>query len=258
MAIINFEIVNNVAYIALNRPEVYNSFNTEMALLLQELLGKCTQDDDVRAVYLTGVGKAFSAGQDIGELTGSDAPSMQTILQKHYNPIVWAIRQMPKPVVAAVNGVAAGAGANIALACDVVVAAERASFIQAFSKIGLIPDSGGTFVLPRLVGWGRASALMMLGDKVTAQEAAQFGMIYKVLGDDAFETESKKIAETLAKMPTHGLALTKQALNQSSSNDLNQQLALEDTLQQQAAKSRDYAEGIDAFLGKRPPKFIGK
>ena len=206
MPSILFEIKNNIAFITLNRPEKFNSFNREMALLLQVKLDECASLHEVRCVYITGAGKAFSAGQDISELVGDNRIEIKQILSEHYNPIVKRIRNLAKPVVAAINGVAAGAGANIALCCDVVVASEAAAFIQAFSKIGLIPDSGGTFTLPRLVGWQKASALMMTGDKVSATDAEKMGMIYKVFSVDTFEEESKKIAATLANMPTKGLA----------------------------------------------------
>ncbi|RYY54178.1 MAG: 2-(1,2-epoxy-1,2-dihydrophenyl)acetyl-CoA isomerase, partial [Chitinophagaceae bacterium] len=186
MSSILFEIKNNVALITLNRPEKFNSFNREMALELQQRLDDCATDASIRCVYITGAGKAFCAGQDLGELTGENPPGFEVILSEHYNPIVLRIRKVAKPVVCAVNGVAAGAGANIALACDVVVASHSASFIQAFSKIGLIPDSGGTFTLPRLIGFQKASALMMLGDKVSATEAERIGMIYKVIADENF------------------------------------------------------------------------
>ena len=183
---------------------------------------------------------------------------MQQILSEHYNPIVDRIRQLKKPVIAAVNGVAAGAGANIALCCDIVVAAQAASFIQAFSKIGLIPDSGGTYFLPRLIGWQKASALAILGDKINATEAERIGMIYKVIPDDGFASATLQLATQIAQMPTQGLALTKQALNHSFANNYQQQLALEDQLQQEAALTADYREGVQAFLQKRPPSFTGK
>ncbi|MDX1940730.1 MAG: enoyl-CoA hydratase-related protein [Saprospiraceae bacterium] len=253
-----FEKLGNIAKIILNRPKVYNSFNREMALALQDRLDQCKEDAEVRAIYLTGEGKAFCAGQDLQEVTSENAPTLTTILSEHYNPIIKRIREIEKPIVAAVNGVAAGAGANIALACDVVVASESASFIQAFSKIGLIPDSGGTFFLPRLIGWQRASALMMLGDKVSAKDAEAIGMIYKVFPDEAFLDESWKIAATLSQMPTKGLGYTKRALNQSLSNNLNQQLAIEDELQSAAGQTKDYKEGVQAFLEKRKPNFIGE
>lgn len=258
MASILFEIKNNTAFITLNRPEKFNSFNRSMALLLQEQLDWCASKEEVRCVYITGAGKAFSAGQDISELTGEDKLEIKQILAEHYNPIVKRIRSLAKPVVAAVNGVAAGAGANIALCCDIVVATETASFIQAFSKIGLIPDSGGTYTLPRLIGWQRASALMMTGDKVSATEAEKMGMIYKVFAADAFEQEASKIAHTLAAMPTKGLAYTKQVLNQSFHNSWEQQLELEDEYQQKAAATFDYNEGINAFLEKRAASFKGE
>ena len=258
MSSILFEITNNVAFITLNRPDKFNAFNREMALLLQAKLHEAEISDEVRAVYLTGTGKAFCAGQDISELVGENKIGIDKILSEHYNPIVKKIRNMPKPVVAAVNGVAAGAGANIALCCDVVIATAGASFIQAFSKIGLIPDSGGTFTLPRLIGWQKASALMMTGDKVVASEAEKMGMIYKYFEDDVFESESKKIAQTLAQMPTKGLAYTKHALNQSFHNNWETQLSLEDEYQQKAAGTADYQEGINSFLEKRKPVFKGE
>lgn len=258
MSSILFEIKNSVAFITLNRPDKFNSFNREMALLLQSKLDECASLHEVRCVYITGAGKAFCAGQDIGELVGENKIELAQILSEHYNPIVKRIRNLPKPVVAAVNGVAAGAGANIALCCDIVVAAESASFIQAFSKIGLIPDSGGTFTLPRLIGWQKASALMMTGDKVAAADAEKMGMIYKVLPADVFEAESTQLAATLANMPTKGLAYTKHALNQSFNNSWEEQLQLEDEFQQKAALTDDYQEGINAFLEKRQPNFKGE
>ena len=258
MSSILFEIKNNVGYIILNRPEKFNAFNREMALRMQAHLDECASVPDVRCVYITGAGKAFSAGQDISELVGENKIEIAQILSEHYNPIVKKIRNLPKPVVGAVNGVAAGAGANIALCCDVVVATAAASFIQAFSKIGLIPDSGGTFTLPRLIGWQKASALMMTGDKVNATDAEKMGMIYKVFADENFEAESKKIAATLSQMPTKGLAFTKHALNNSFTNSWEEQLLLEDEYQQKAAGTYDYNEGINSFLEKRIPIFKGE
>lgn len=257
MASIELEIKNKVACIRLNRPEKFNSFNREMALALQDALKECEDNKEVRAIYLTGNGKAFCAGQDLAELTGDNAVAMEKILKEHFNPIVSLIRNLPKPVVAAVNGVAAGAGANIALCCDVVLASDAASFIQAFSKIGLVPDSGGTFFLPRLIGFQRASALMMLGDKVSATEAEKMGMLYKVFPAETFEKEAMQIAETLANMPTRGLAFTKECLNKSLLNDFEEQLQQEDDCQRQAAETNDYAEGVAAFIEKRKPVFTG-
>ncbi len=253
-----FEIQNGTGIITLNRPDKYNAFNREMALHMQARLDDCAADENIRCVYITGAGKAFCAGQDLGELQGPDAPGFDTILSRHYNPIVSRMRQIPKPVVVAVNGVAAGAGANIALCADVVVAAESASFIQAFSKIGLIPDSGGTYMLPRLIGWQKASALMMLGDKTGAAEAERIGMIYKMLPDENFAAVSLQIAVTLSAMPTKGLALTKQALQGSFTHSFEQQLQMEDQLQYVAAHTQDYGEGIAAFIEKRKPVFTGK
>ena len=258
MSSVLFEIKNNVGYIILNRPEKFNAFNREMALRLQAHLDECASVPDIRCVYITGAGKAFCAGQDISELVGEDKIEIPQILSEHYNPIVKKIRNLPKPVVCAVNGVAAGAGANIALCCDVVVATAAASFIQAFSKIGLIPDSGGTFTLPRLIGWQKASALMMLGDKISATAAEKMGMIYTVFADDIFTEESEKIASTLSQMPTKGLAYTKQALNKSFTTNWEEQLVVEDEYQQKAAVTFDYTEGINAFLAKRAPHFIGE
>lgn len=257
MLSIHFEIKDTIGYITLNRPDKLNSFNREMALLLQDVLDKC-KDKSIRCVYITGAGKGFSAGQDLAEVVDPEGPGMSKILSEHYNPIITRIRKLEKPVVAAVNGVAAGAGANIALCCDIVVAAQSASFIQAFSKIGLIPDSGGTHTLPRLIGWQKASALMMLGDKVAAADAERYGMLYKVFPDDIFSTEAMKIAKTLASMPTKGLAYTKQVLSMSFTHTLDEQLQEEDVFQQRAAQTSDYKEGVQAFLEKRAPHFTGE
>jgi 2-(1,2-epoxy-1,2-dihydrophenyl)acetyl-CoA isomerase len=258
MASILFEVKDSIAYITLNRPDKYNAFNREMALLLQDKLKESRLNKAVRCVYITGAGKAFSSGQDLEEVVDPNGPEVTTILSEHYNPIIRQIRKLEKPVVAAVNGVAAGAGANIALCCDVVVASESASFIQAFSKIGLIPDSGGTYFLPRLIGWQKASALMMLADKVSATEAERLGMLYKVFPDEAFGSEAQKIASTLAQMPTRGLALTKIALNNSFINGYEDQLHDEELLQEKAGETADYKEGVQAFLEKRKPNFTGQ
>ena len=257
MASILFEIKDAIGFITLNRPDKLNSFNREMALAMQEALGKCA-DPSIRCVYITGNGKAFSAGQDLSEVVDPEGPGMQRILSEHYNPIVTRIRKLEKPVVAAVNGVAAGAGANIALCCDIVLAAKSASFIQAFSKIGLVPDSGGTYTIPRLIGWQKASAIMMLGEKVNAEEAEKMGMVYKVFPDEQFAENALLVALYLSKMPTKGLAFTKQALQHSFSNNWESQLLEEDIFQQKAAGTKDYSEGVAAFLEKRTPQFKGE
>tara|TARA_R110000737_G_scaffold350514_2_gene389725 strand:- start:230 stop:1003 length:774 start_codon:yes stop_codon:yes gene_type:complete len=249
---------NGVAILKLNRPEVFNSFNQKMAFAFQKALDDCASDESVRCIVITGEGKAFCAGQDLAEATDPDGPELKSIVREHYNPIVERLRNIEKPIIAAVNGVAAGAGANIALACDIVLAKESASFIQAFSKIGLIPDSGGTFMLPRLVGLQKASALMMTGEKVMANEAAAINMIHKAVADEDFENAVTELSENLAKMPTFGLGLTKRALNESLSNNLTQQLAVEEKLQTEAGQSHDFNEGTSAFLEKRKPVFIGK
>lgn len=258
MSSILYSVNNGVAHIRLNRPDKFNSFNREMALAMQEALKNAEADKNVRAIFITGEGKAFCAGQDLSEAINPDGPGIQKIVREHYNPIIRLIRQIEKPIVCGVNGVAAGAGANIALACDVVVAAKSASFIQAFSKIGLIPDSAGTFFLPRIIGFQRASALMMLGDKVNADEALQMGMLYKVFADEQLQEEALKIAETLAQMPTKGIGLTKRLLNESLSNNLETQLNREEIIQAEAGQTYDYQEGVKAFLEKRKPIFKGE
>ncbi|WP_370003368.1 enoyl-CoA hydratase-related protein [Winogradskyella sp.] len=253
------KIENNIAYITLNRPEVFNSFNREMALNLQQVFDDCDSNSEVRAIVLTGNGKAFCAGQDLKEVTSPELnPGFKKILEEHYNPIITRIRTIKKPIIGAINGVAAGAGANIALACDIVVAHEKVSFIQAFSLIGLIPDSAGTFFLPRLIGFQKASALAMLGDKVSADEAEKMGMIYKMLPLESFEEEVNKLALKLANMPTLALGKIKEAFNQSLTNNLEEQLALESKLQIEAAQTKDYEEGVSAFVEKRKPTFKGK
>ena len=258
MSHIEINIEDQVCIIKLNRPEVFNSFNKEMAFELQGILDNCEKNSAVRSILLTGEGKAFCAGQDLQELTAPDGPKLSDIVSEHYNPIINRIRSIEKPIVCAVNGVAAGAGANIALACDITIAGESVAFIQAFSKIGLIPDSGGTFFLPRIIGMQKATALMMLADKVMAADAEKMGMIYKVCADESLMEETLKVAKKLAALPTIGLGLTKRALNKSITNDLTAQLALEDELQTAAGKTYDYNEGVAAFLEKRKPKFKGE
>lgn len=258
MSEIIFEVKDQVGHITLNRPDKFNSFNRTMALQMQDALQECCNNADIRAVVIKGNGKAFCAGQDLAEAVDPDGPELSKIVSEHYNPIIILIRKIEKPVIAAINGVAAGAGANIALACDITIATASASFIQAFSKIGLIPDSGGTYFLPRIIGYQKASALMMMGDKVSAEDADKMGMIYKAVPDDEFEATVAKTAQQLALLPTKGLGLTKQALNKSATNDLKMQLALEDELQTRAGKTEDYQEGVNAFLEKRKPNFKGK
>lgn len=258
MSFILTELKDQVMILTLNRPDKFNSFNRDMALQLQEALDKASADANVRAIVLTGSGKAFCAGQDLAEAIDIKGPGIPRIVEEHYNPIVSKIRSIEKPIIAMVNGVAAGAGANIALSCDVVIAASSASFIQAFSKIGLIPDSGGTFFLPRLIGFQRASALMMTGDKVTAAEALQMGMIFKTFPDESCMEEAMKIATTLSMMPTKALGLTKRLLNESLFNTHGKQIALEGKIQVEAASTYDYNEGVNAFLEKRKPVFKGQ
>ena len=256
---IQLNIENKIAFITLNRPEVFNSFNREMALTLQDTFDACEKNDDVRVIVLTGNGKAFCAGQDLKEVTSPEInPGFKKILEEHYNPIITRIRKIKKPVIGAINGVAAGAGANIALACDIVVADERASFIQAFSLIGLVPDSAGTYFLPRLIGFQKASALAMLGDKVGAEEAERLGMIYKYVPSEEFQETVNKLGLKLANMPTKALGMIKELFNKSMTNNLQEQLAMESKYQIEAAQSEDYAEGVAAFIEKRKPNFKGR
>ena len=252
-----FEIKNQVATLTLNRPEKYHSFVREMALDLQEKLDLCKNDNNIRAIVITGTGKAFCAGQDLGEAIDPNGPELQKIVNEHYNPIIRQIRNIEKPIIAAVNGVAAGAGASIALCCDIIIAKEGAVFVQAFSKIGLVPDSGATFFLPRLIGFQKATALMMNADPITATEAERLGMIYKVVEESKFEDQIIAFSEKLAKMPTIGIGLTKKLLNQSMRNSLEKQLDEEEVAQTIAGKTNDYKEGVSAFLEKRKPNFKG-
>jgi 2-(1,2-epoxy-1,2-dihydrophenyl)acetyl-CoA isomerase len=247
-----------VAVLSLNRPDKYNAFIREMSLELQQAIDEAAGNEAVRALLLTGEGKAFCSGQDLSEAIHPEGPGIRKIVEEHYNPIILKIRHAKKPVIAAVNGVAAGAGANIALACDIVLANASAAFIQAFSKIGLIPDSGGTFVLPRLVGFQRALALCMTGEKVTAAEAQSMGMVFKVFPDDSFMEEALAFATMIASMPTQGLVYTKMLFNQSVNHSLEEQLKAEGDYQVKATATYDFNEGVKSFLEKRKPEFKGK
>jgi len=245
--------------ITLNRPDVLNSFNLEMAHQLRAALEAARAADDVRAVLLTGSGRAFCAGQDLTDVPPPAAGGLDlgAVVRQTWNPIVMAIRKLELPVVCAVNGVAAGAGANLALACDIVIASDGASFIQSFTKIGLLPDTGGTFFLPRAMGLPMATALLMLGEKITAERALELGMIYRVVPADSLRSEAMNLAVQLAGMPTRALGLTKRALNASMSNSLEEQLALEAELQRDAGRTLDFTEGVSAFQEKRKPVFTG-
>lgn len=258
MSVLLFEINEGVGKITLNRPDAFNSVTRELALAFQDTLDTCANREDIRSVLITGSGRAFCAGQDLKEITDENRPGFRVILDEHFKPIILKIRELEKPVIAAVNGVAAGAGANIALACDIVLASEKASFIQAFSAIGLVPDSGGTFFLPRLIGFQKALAISMLGDKISASEAERIGMIYKVLPAEEFMSESLTLAQRMAKMATKGLALTKKAFNQSLNNNLEAQLTMETATQLAAFETHDYNEGVQAFVEKRKAEFKGK
>ncbi|HUR29915.1 MAG TPA: enoyl-CoA hydratase-related protein [Saprospiraceae bacterium] len=247
----------DVTTIRFNRPQRFNSFIREMALQFQEVLDACISDG-TRCIVITGEGKAFCAGQDLNEVTDPNGPELQSIVADHYNPIILRLRNIHIPVIAAVNGAAAGAGANIALACDIVIAKSSSYFLQAFSHIGLIPDSGGTYHLPRLIGFQRASALMMLGEKVPAADAEAMGMIYKMIPDEQWDNYVIELSRKVAAMPTKGLALTKKALNMSLINNLAIQLDVEEQLQTEAGLTEDYDEGVRAFLEKRKPVFKGR
>ncbi len=258
MSTIQQHIEHGVCLLTLHRPDKYNAFNRDMAMALQAALSAAHENDEIRAIVLTGSGKAFCSGQDLGEATDPQGVPLDTILSEHYNPLVRLMRSVMKPIVVAVNGVAAGAGANLALTGDIVLASENATFIQAFANIGLVPDTGGTWTLPRLVGPGRASAWMMLGDKISAQEAWQAGMVYRVSAADRLHEEAMQIALRLAQSPTKAFALTKQALNASMFVGLDAQLELERQLQNIAGESHDFQEGVQAFIEKRRPLFTGK
>jgi 2-(1,2-epoxy-1,2-dihydrophenyl)acetyl-CoA isomerase len=258
---IQWQVAEGVGRITLDRPDVLNSFNREMAFSLQECLKECAENDAVRAVLLSGNGRGFCAGQDLKEVLpeeGEPPKNLSEIVAASYNPVILGIRNLEKPVVCAVNGIAAGAGANLAFACDFVLASEKASFVQSFCKLGLVPDSGGTFFLPRLVGMARATALTMLGEKLTAEQALNWGLIYRVCQADGLLEEATKLAVFLASQPTKGFGYTKRALNASLANDLASQLAVEEELQGAAGRTADYAEGVAAFLEKRAPNFTGK
>ena len=255
------EFAAGVMRITLNRPDVLNSFNAQMARELRGALDDARADRTVRAVLLTGAGRAFCAGQDLSDVpasTEADPADLGLHLRGTYNALIKAIRKLELPVVCAVNGVAAGAGANLAIACDVVLASESASFIQSFAKVGLIPDSGGTFFLPRIVGLPRATALMMTADKIDARRAYEIGMVYRVCTGETLQEDAMALATQLAEMPTRGLGLTKRALNASLTNDLDAQLDLEADLQTEAGRTHDFAEGVRAFLEKRKPNFTGE
>ncbi len=245
---------DGVLTITLNRPEVLNSFNEPMADALVSALRSAADDPFVRTVLLTGSGRAFCAGQDLSAVTDD----LGDMVRRQFNPIIRGIRTLEKPVICAVNGVAAGAGANIAFACDITIAAEKASFIQSFAKIGLIPDSGGTYLLPRLVGLQRAAALTMLGDKLDAARAKEWGLVYDVVPGETLARVTLDLARRLAAMPTRGLGLTKRGFNEGLANGLESQLALEEELQREAGRTSDYAEGVQAFIEKRPPRFEGR
>jgi len=255
------EYADGYAVVTLNRPDRLNSFNPAMHQRLRDALDEIVQREDVRALLLTGAGRAFCSGQDLSErrfAPGAPPPDLGASLDARFNPLVRRLRALPKPVVCAVNGVAAGAGANIALACDIVLAGSSASFIQAFCKLGLVPDSGGTYFLPRLVGGARAMGLALLGDRLTAEEAERIGLIWKCVDDARLAEDSRALARHLASQPTRGLAAIKRALQASALNSLDQQLDLERDLQRELGQTDDYREGVTAFLEKRPPRFEGR
>lgn len=254
---VHFTIEGALGKITLNRPAVFNSIDSTMGTLLLEALQVCQSNENIRAVLITGQGKAFSAGQDLQELGGDGAPTVSDILEERLNPIIKSLVEMPKPVISAINGVAAGVGLSLALACDICVARENARFVFAFCNIGLIPDGGITYTLPRLVGWQKANALFMLGATITGQEAMEMGMIYQAYPDAQFEAAVHELAQRLTQMPTKALVLTKKALAYSYENDLERQLTMEVELQSSASRTADFKEGLQAFAEKRPPRFKG-
>lgn len=253
-----YKIKNGVAQIILNRPEAYNSFNRQLAAEFLEALKEADENEKVRALLITGNGKGFSAGQDLKEVLSENRPSHEEIIYKGYNPTIKLMRNTEKPIVVAVNGIAAGAGASIALAGDIIIASENATFIQAFSKIGLVPDSGGTYFLPRAIGYQKALALTMLGEPVSAKEAERLGMIYSYYPAEELKEKAIQLAEHLAQMPTKALGKTKKIYQQSYQNSLDEQLDLEGQTQIELANSHDAQEGVKAFAEKRPPKFKGE
>lgn len=255
MPAIIHHIENNTCLIFLNRPKVFNSFNGKMAKKLQKILDICEKNIEIKSLIITGNGKAFCAGQDINEIIDPNAPKLNKIVTNHYNPIIYKIRNLKKPVICAVNGVAAGAGANIAISCDITISSNTAFFIQSFSKIGLIPDSGGTFFLPRLIGLQKSAALMFMGNKISADDAEKLGIIYKTFKPEVLINEAKNIAQILNNLPSKSIELTKYALNKSFENNLLDQLKLESQLQKCASDTEDFKEGINAFIEKRTPKF---
>lgn len=260
MSDILFDAAEGVATITLNRPDVLNSFRRSMARELREAFDRVRDDPTLRAVVLTGAGRGFCAGQDLAEAAPKDGvmPDLGDIVRDSYNPVIRAIRKLEKPVIAAVNGVAAGAGANLAYACDIVFASSAAVFIQSFAKIGVIPDSGGTFMLPRLVGLHRATVMTMLAEKMTAEQARDWGLVYMVTEPEALLETAVGTARQLATQPTHGLGLIKRGFNASLGVDLDAQLDYEEELQREAGGTADYAEGVHAFLEKRRPVFTGQ
>jgi 2-(1,2-epoxy-1,2-dihydrophenyl)acetyl-CoA isomerase len=257
---IRFESRHGIARITLDRPDRLNSFTTQMHAELRDALHRVANDDSLRVLLLTGAGRGFCAGQDLSDRAvapGDEPVDLGASIENNYRPLVQALRELPLPVVCGVNGVAAGAGANLALACDIVVACRSASFIQAFCRIGLIPDTGGTYFLPRLVGTARAMGLALLGDKLTAEQAEQWGLIWKCVDDAEFASTVDAMLEHLSQAPTRGLAAVKRALHASAGNTLEQQTTLERDVQRDLGRSHDYREGVAAFLAKRPPIFTG-